>query len=427
MRHIPVSNTPDPVMSPQPDRPETHPRRILLAVTGLSPPVVTETLYALAVERRWVPTEIRLVTTGRGAEEAERALLSDDPGWFHRLCADYRLPEIIFGPDDIHVIAGPHGEPLNDILTEADNAAVADFITEQVRLLTADPGASLHVSIAGGRKTMGFYVGYALSLFGRAQDRLSHVLVSPPFEQAPEFFSPAPVTRFVRAQGQTLDAHAARVHLGDIPFVRLRDGLTDHILQGRLSFSEAVKEAQKALPPVALRLDPATRTVTAGGESFVLDRPLFALYWLMARRCRDGQDGVHYSDAVARDDLLACYRQLVNVHSAAYEQAEQAYRSFTKDNFDPAKSHINAALKRHLGERRAAPYLIGRRDRIAGTRYHRFGLSLPPEAVSIGPAASLPARQPAATPAYDRKIVGRPVRTEQPIRASAPDRERGET
>jgi CRISPR-associated protein (TIGR02584 family) len=33
------------------------------------------------------------------------------------------------------------------------------------------------MSIAGGRKTMGFYAGYALSLYGRAQDRMSHVLV----------------------------------------------------------------------------------------------------------------------------------------------------------------------------------------------------------------------------------------------------------
>lgn len=380
-------------MPPQADRLKTYPRRILLAVTGLSPPVVTETLYALAVERGWVPTEIRLITTGRGAEEAKRASLSDDPGWFRRLCAEYRLPNIVFGPDDIHVIAGPHGEPLNDILTEADNAAVADFITEQVRLLTVDPGASVHVSIAGGRKTMGFYVGYALSLFGRAQDRLSHVLVSPPFEQAPEFFYPAPVTRFVRAQGQTLDAREAQVHLGEIPFVRLREGLTDHILQGRRRFSEAVAEAQKALPPVALHLDPATRTVTAGGESFVLDRPLFALYWLMARHCLEEQGGVHYTDAAARDDLLGFYRQLVNVHSAAYEHAEQAYRSFTKDNFDPAKAHINAAFKRHLGARRAAPYLIGKLDPIPGTRYRRFGLSLPPDAITIAPAASLPPRQ----------------------------------
>ena len=29
---------------------------------------------------------------------------------------------------------------------------------------------------------MGFYLGYALSLYGRTQDRLSHVLVSSPYE-----------------------------------------------------------------------------------------------------------------------------------------------------------------------------------------------------------------------------------------------------
>ena len=73
--------------------------------------------------------------------------------------------------------------------------AVADFITEQVRQITADPAASLHVSIAGGRKTMGFYAGYALSLFGRAQDQLSHVLVSPSFELLKEFSIRVPTPR----------------------------------------------------------------------------------------------------------------------------------------------------------------------------------------------------------------------------------------
>jgi CRISPR-associated protein (TIGR02584 family) len=161
--------------------PAAYPRRVLLAVTGLSPQIVTETLYALAVERKpcWTPTEVRIITTRQGAKTAKCALLSDAPGWFHRLRADYGLPEIAFGVENIHVVAGPDGRPLDDILDQADNAAVADFITEEVRALTADPNTSLHVSIAGGRKAMGFYVGYALSLFGRAQDRLSHVLVPP--------------------------------------------------------------------------------------------------------------------------------------------------------------------------------------------------------------------------------------------------------
>ena len=168
--------------------PAAYPRRVLLAVTGLTPQIVTETLYAVAVKGtpRWVPTEIRIITTRQGAEKAERMSL---PAELRQLCGDYDLPEAAFGVEDIRIIKSPNGKPLDDILDEADNAAVADFITEEVRALTADPNASLHVSIAGGRKTMGFYVGYALSLFGREQDRLSHVLVPPSLEFERVFLS----------------------------------------------------------------------------------------------------------------------------------------------------------------------------------------------------------------------------------------------
>ena len=54
--------------------PAAYPRRILLAVTGLSPQIVTETLHALAVggEQPFVPTEIHLITTAEGAERPTR-------------------------------------------------------------------------------------------------------------------------------------------------------------------------------------------------------------------------------------------------------------------------------------------------------------------------------------------------------------------
>ena len=42
---------------------------------------------------------------------------------------------------------------------------------------------------------MGFYLGYAFSLYARPQDRLSHVLVSSPFESHPEFFYPPATPR----------------------------------------------------------------------------------------------------------------------------------------------------------------------------------------------------------------------------------------
>ena len=138
-------------------------RRILLAVTGLSPQVVTETLYALAVTQDppWIPDEVQLITTAEGAERARLALLSEQPGWFARLLGDYQLPPIHFTPGQIHSILDTDGQPLADIRSAEDNERMADAITERVRLLTVDPETELHVSIAGGRKTMGFYLGYA--------------------------------------------------------------------------------------------------------------------------------------------------------------------------------------------------------------------------------------------------------------------------
>jgi hypothetical protein len=101
--------------------------------------------------------------------------------------------------------------------------------------------------------------------------------------------------------------------------------------------------------------------------------------------------GVHWSERSVGDELLGFCRALGEIS----EQTERAYRNLTEQNFDPAKAHVNGALKRALGERRAAPYRIVALDAIAGTRYHRFGLSLPPDAVTIA-AASLRARQAGA-------------------------------
>ena len=41
-------------------------RKILLSVTGMSPAVVTETLYALVTEKNFIPTEIQVITTEQG-------------------------------------------------------------------------------------------------------------------------------------------------------------------------------------------------------------------------------------------------------------------------------------------------------------------------------------------------------------------------
>lgn len=253
------------------------PRRILLAVTGLTPQVVTETLYALACasEDPWIPDEIHLITTATGAENARLNLLPADKGWFHRLCRDYQLPPIHFPAENIHILRASDGAVLEDIRTQAQNTLAADFITETVRRLTSDEGSELHVSIAGGRKTMGYYLGYALSLYGRQQDRLSHVLVSDPYETNREFYYPTPYEHPIHSRRGdkeiTIDARNAQVELAKIPFVRLRDGLPERLRQGKADFSQVVNAANRALENPQLTLittgrNPMNFEVRADGE-----------------------------------------------------------------------------------------------------------------------------------------------------------------
>ena len=371
-------------MTPLP--PAAYPRRILLAVTGLSPQIVTETLHALAVgsEQPFVPTEIHLITTVEGAERARLALLSEEPGWFHRLRRDFDLPPIAFDLAHIHILRGADGVPLADIRSPQDNLACADFITETVRQFSADPDAALHVSIAGGRKTMGFFLGYALSLFGRAQDRLSHVLVSEPFEASWEFFYPTPYEHVIETVGKKLaDARDATISLAEIPFVSLRHGLPSALLDGSAGFEATVSAARATIGPAGLEIDLGNHEVRAGGRSFKLPPAELALLTVFARRTVAGEPALPAPHKDVPEPVWA-RRYLEELRSIAGQFAdlsvtERALRNGMDGSYFSSRlSKLRRALKAELGQA-AAPYLID----DGGKKPHRYRLALPAEAVHV--------------------------------------------
>lgn len=370
-----------------PMKPHDYPRRVLLAVTGLSPQVVTETLYALAVQATnpFVPTEVRIITTRQGAEHARLNLLSRQIGWFHRLRADYHLPEIAFGPESIRVIPTVAGEAMDDIRSPEDNTRAADFITEQVRDLTADADSALHVSIAGGRKTMGYYLGYALSLLGREQDRLSHVLVSAPYENNRDFYYPTPYECAVHVtQGGkdvAYDCRNATIDLADIPFVRLRMGQPRRLSEGHVTFSAAVAAATRATLPPRLVLAPADGGVWADDELIPLKPTEMAvLLWFASRVC-NGTPEVSWGDPDVVREFLCDLGRMLGTASGAYERAEKALAACKGDPdaigryFEPHLSRIKGAFREALTETAAQRYLIQQEGERNARRY-RLPLSL---------------------------------------------------
>ena len=368
------------------ENPHEYPRRILIAVTGLSPQIVTETLYALAVAPTaspFIPTEIHLISTRSGAEKARLALLSEEPGWFHRLSRDYALPPIHFSADTIHVLEDVNGKPLEDIRSPEDNRRAADGITGIIREFTADPDCALHVSIAGGRKTMGFFLGYALSLYGRPQDKLSHVLVSEPFEASLGFYYPTPASHVLEMPGGRLvDSAQAQITLAELPFVSLRHGLPEALLTGRASYNETVEAARHALAPAELQIDLEARRVRAAGKIFALPPAELALLSVFARRALRGEAPLpapakELADADWKKRYLVELRWIAGPMKDLDETERALRKGMDGGYFSAHLSKLKKILRRELGPA-AEPYLIS----DGGSRPRRYSLGLRPAAVS---------------------------------------------
>jgi len=343
---------------------------ILLAVTGLSPQIVTETLYALCVVRKpaFIPTEVHLLTTVEGAERARLDLLSGK-AWFKKLCNDYQLPDIHFDEDCIHILQDAVGNRLDDIRSVADNEQAANIITDKVRQFTQDDQCALHVSIAGGRKTMGFYVGYALSLYGRTQDRLSHVLVSPPYEAHPAFYYPTPYSCVIHTRGNNprpMDTAEAQVTLAEIPFVRLRHGLPKTLLEGKTDFQTAVHAVQNKLSPPHIKYNASKQHLYCAGTPLKMPAAILAFYvWFIARKLQD-KTAIRWATAEAQE-YLHYYQAIAGKENGDYLRAEQALKAgFSKEYFEQRKSRLHSYLKKALGDS-AISYLLKSRGKRPNT------------------------------------------------------------
>lgn len=369
--------------------PSEYARRILLVAAGLTPQVVTETFYALAVAAAhpWIPTEVRLATTREGADRARLMLLGDDQKWLKRLLDEYQLPPAVFNPGMIVVLEDSQGQALDDIRSAEDNQHAADGITELIRELTEDDEGALHVSIAGGRKTIGFFLGYAISLYGRAQDRLSHVLVSPPFESHPSFFFPTRKSHVIYTappDSRPLDTSTAKVTLADIPFVRLRHGLPESLLSGRTSFIEAVEAAQRSLGPPELIVDLIRNEAKGGGISLRLCPGDLAFYAMFARRAVEAREPLacpppEYGDASLAEEYLREYRLIIGDSSDDSRTAYALRHGMDKDFFLQHKSRVHALLRKVLGAQ-AEVYRIHATSQRPNTKY---GLRLRSDQVRI--------------------------------------------
>jgi CRISPR-associated protein (TIGR02584 family) len=277
----------------------------------MSPAILTETVWALAQAKPPViPQRVVALTTMPGKARIEDELFTHSPDYAGRSVWQ-ALRRAVLGPkfetdprlnlDEVRLIARRDPKlgrafPLEDIRTPADNDTAADFILEELRKLTENADTRVIASLAGRRKTMGALLYAALSLLGCAQGRLTHVLVSEPFEDPglrPRFYFPM--------QPDTLHQHprtggvqrgdVARIWLADVPFVRLRKLSPRQLGHYPGTFSGLVQAYGQHIEtlsgPPEVGLDAAGSALQVNGIRITLAPRELALYTFLLERCRD--------------------------------------------------------------------------------------------------------------------------------------------
>ena len=196
----------------------------LIAVIGNTPQVMTETLWALRIQHHMPIDEVFVMTTAMGKETCQKRLL--DEGRFEKMQVDYGIdPKVKFDAKHILVFKDAEGNYLDDIRTSDDNRLARDQLFRWIENWTQEAHVALHCSLAGGRKSMGYLLGAAIQFFGRPQDRLYHVLVTPPeIEMNHDFFFP-PVSeeQILTSDGQRISTADVRIELAELPYVSVRD------------------------------------------------------------------------------------------------------------------------------------------------------------------------------------------------------------
>lgn len=254
-------------------------KNVLIVLVGMTPAIVTETLWALAHQEGdpILIDRLVLITTTAGADEVRSKLLGRPPaarGALGRLIEALAAQGICIDPSiatlghglEVCVPARESGALADDAHEADDMESMGNLVLEKVSTFTRDDSTRVILSISGGRKTMSHLGGTAMSMLARRRDFMCHVLVWPPrLERAHDFYFPTgevftPMPPITGANNDPVHPDEVELQLADVPFIRLREfkevkPLVSHL--GRNGFAYAVAATGQAggdQPRVALRL-----------------------------------------------------------------------------------------------------------------------------------------------------------------------------
>ena len=363
-------------------------KNILICVSGLTPQIVSETYYCLAVQKKIKIDELYILTTKRGRDVIlglDKHPSTPKSGLkveLENLCSKYRLTFPKFENNDEHiVVAKEESLELSDIRTDKHNILFPNKICEFIRKLSLNPDNILYCSISGGRKTMSVHLALALSLFGRSKDKLLHVLTS----EENEFKGFFPLSK---KEDEVLE-------LSEIPYVRLRSIISSQIPSAKfakMKYDEIVSFTQKQLKKTSskdiIQLLAESKEIKFR-DSIVHMEPLeFAIYYFFVESMQEGKTRLTIQEITSNETALRIL-EFIKKHYPYYDSKLTTRRPWWKTGLDAAdfrskRSKINKKITELIEDHDLAEdFIISSYSSYSNTTYgikaskNKFRLSLP--------------------------------------------------
>lgn len=323
---------------------------VLISVVGMSPAVVTESIWGLHLEHpELVPDEVVVYTTRLAWDNMQKALTASKGGvsvWEdlqQKVGKSVRLRKRIF--------EDTQGGELADIVTSADQELVADQLLRGIREFKNPQQGKYRVvaSVAGGRKSMSALMYAAMSLGAEADDLITHVLAEEVATSCPEFFFPAQEKQeLVNRKGEAFTAAGVQIEMAEIPFVPLASLVKQTDFKPDGCFTRLVKRAREVVTRLSpeetkIRLSMTECKVRINGQELKLDARPYTLMAILVTHATLGNEPLN--SELARDILchLRAKKKLPAEILGRMEENEKKADMPAKDRIGPLEKFYVAA------------------------------------------------------------------------------------
>ena len=368
-------------------------KNILLFSTGLSPQVVTESLYYHTQIKKKKIDSIHIITDNTGLKLMDNLFL-----WYNKFLKEYKIKnQINFSKKNINILKGKNNKPLDDLKTIDDNDAATEQIFKVIEKLTNNDNSKLIVSVAGGRKTMSVIIGQALQFYAREYDQLTHVIVDDYIVGCPDFYYPTKKSNKISYKNKTFNAKNVNIYLDQIPFIKLRNITKSIIPKKNQSFTSLISVAQEEIDSIEHKIKieiTKNQDILINNKKIVLPNKPKAIYILFLKYAKKTYKNKEYSISI--DDLLEkeTLDKYYKIYSAlnkkksvltenekiTIDNTKLRNSSYTSAWAQETRSKINRKLNEQLNPHEFALCRIASSGERNSTRY---GISINPKNIHL--------------------------------------------